>query len=344
MIHIQVQDLRQQALRELDEVSNIQMLEQFRLKYLTKKGPIQGLLRQLGSLEAQQRREAGAWFNQLRDDIEGAFEQTKAKLDQQLLNLELAQDSVDITLPSRSPATGGLHPVIQVLDRILEVLSHMGFCIHLGPNVDDDFHNFEALNFAPDHPARDMQDTFYLTQNLLLRTQTSNTQVRIMREQRPPIRVAVPGRCFRSETITARSHVMFHQVEGLYIDKSVTMADLLATLERFYSELFQTQLEVRVRPSYFPFVEPGIEVDVSCIMCQAKGCSICKQSGWLEVAGAGMVHPNVLQAGGIDPEEFSGFAWGMGIERLVMILNRISDIRLFGQNDMRFLAQFRANR
>jgi phenylalanyl-tRNA synthetase alpha chain len=339
----QVQALKLKAEQDLQAVNNLDELEKFRLNYLTKKGPVQTLLRQLGDLAPELRKMAGELINQARDQIEQAYEQLKLKLQSDLLEQRIKAEALDITLPGRKPAKGSLHPVMQTLDKILDILSAMGFCTHMGCNVDDDYHNFESLNFPEGHPARDMQDTYYLENGQLLRTQTSNMQVRLMKQLGAPLRVAMPGRCFRSETITARSHIMFHQVEGLYIDQKVNMGDLLATLELFYRHLFQEKVEIRVRPSYFPFVEPGIEVDVSCVMCHAKGCSICKHSGWLEVAGAGMVHPNVLRAGGIDPELYSGFAWGMGIERLVMILKGIDDIRLFTQNDVRFLNQFKTN-
>ena len=216
----------------------------------------------------------------------------------------------------------------------------MGFSVQLGPDVDTDFYNFEGLNFALDHPARDMQDTFYLTTDLLLRTHTSNVQVHTMEKYEPPIRIIAPGRCFRNEDISARSHVFFHQVEGFYIDKGVTFADLFSTMDEFLEKLLGEKVETRYRPSYFPFVEPGLEVDVRCISCKGSGCRICKHTGWLEILGAGMVHPNVLKMGNIDPEKYSGYAWGMGIERLTMLLNDIRDIRLFTENDIRFLTQF----
>lgn len=335
-----IEELKIQAKNQLEAVADAQQLEAFRLTYLTKKGPIQQLLKDLGSLAPEEKKTMGQVINRLRDEIQLFFDEKRRSLEEQQLQESLAKETIDVTLPGKREPQGSLHPVMRTLDKALTVLSEMGFSIHYGPNVDDDYHNFEALNFPPDHPARDMQDTFYVSTGELLRTQTSNTQVRLMKELELPIRVAVPGRCFRSETITARSHVMFHQIEGLCIDKDISMADLLATLETFYQKLFDQKLELRVRPSYFPFVEPGIEVDVSCVMCKGKGCSVCKHSGWLEIAGAGMVHPHVLKEGGIDPEVYSGFAWGMGLERLVMILHGIDDIRLFTQNDLRFLSQF----
>lgn len=335
-----IEELKAQAKTQLEALATVQELEAFRLEYLTKKGPIQQLLKDLGQLPSEERKAMGSVINKLRDEIQQAFEAKSQEVSDRLLEEALSQETVDVSLPGKKTHQGSLHPVMRTLDKAINVLAEMGFSIHYGPNVDDDYHNFAALNFPDDHPARDMQDTYYVSTGQLLRTQTSNTQVRLMKQLDLPIRVAVPGRCFRSETITARSHVMFHQIEGLCIDKNVTMADLLATLETFYQKLFGQKLELRVRPSYFPFVEPGIEVDVTCVMCKGKGCSICKHSGWLEIAGAGMVHPHVLKEGGIDPDVYSGFAWGMGLERLVMILHGIDDIRLFTQNDMRFLSQF----
>ncbi len=335
-----IEDLKAKAKEQLEPLGSLQELEAFRLEYLTKKGPIQQLLKDLGQLPIHERKAMGEVINKLRDEIQQSYESKLKEINEKRLQEALAKETLDITLPGRQKHQGSLHPVMRTLDKALTVLAEMGFSIHYGPNLDDDYHNFAALNFPEDHPARDMQDTFYVSTGQLLRTQTSNAQVRLMKQLDLPIRVAVPGRCFRSETITARSHVMFHQIEGLCIDKNITMADLLATLEVFYQKLFGQKLDLRVRPSYFPFVEPAIEVDVTCVMCKGKGCSICKHSGWLEIAGAGMVHPHVLQEGGIDSEVYSGFAWGMGLERIVMILHGIDDIRLFTENDVRFLTQF----
>jgi phenylalanyl-tRNA synthetase alpha chain len=229
-----------------------------------------------------------------------------------------------------------------VMDEMIDILVSMGFSVQYGPDVDTEWYNFEALNFPPDHPARDMQDTFYIAPNVLLRTHTSNTQVRVMEAHKPPIRVMMPGRVYRNEAITARSHVFFHQVEGLYIDKGVTFADLMATMHEFIGKLFNADVETRFRPSYFPFVEPGMEVDLRCLSCKGTGCNLCKHTGWLEIAGAGMVHPEVLKNGAIDPEEYTGYAWGMGVERLAMLKHGIKDIRLFTENDLRFVKQFSA--
>lgn len=332
--------LRKTAITELKSIEKVEELESFRLKYLVKKGPIQTLLRELSGLEPNERKARGELVNKLRDDLENLFALRKSELRARHLAEKESKEEIDVTLPSRRQRLGSYHPVTQVLNRMLEIMQEMGFSVHEGCNVDDDYHNFASLNFPDDHPARDTQDTFYLEKGALLRTQTSNMQVRLMKKFGAPLRVASGGRCFRNETITSRSHVIFHQVEGLYIDENVNMGDLLSTLERFYRAFFKADVSIRVRPSYFPFVEPGVEVDVSCAMCSQKGCSMCKHSGWLELAGAGMVHPHVLQEGGLNPERYSGFAWGMGVDRLVLTLLGVPDIRLLTQNDMRFLSQF----
>ena len=255
---------------------------------------------------------------------------------------QLEKEAIDITLPGRKRYIGRKHPLTQAMDQIINILEGMGFSVQYGPDLDTDYYNFEALNFPPEHPARDMQDTFYINPSVLLRTHTSNIQARVMEANNPPIRIIAPGKVYRNETITARSHVLFHQVEAVYIDKNVTFADLMATLDEFLGKLFEEDTQTRFRPAYFPFVEPGMEADVACLLCKGKGCSICKHSGWLEIGGAGMIHPEVLRSGGIDPEVYSGFAWGLGLERLVMMLRGIQDIRSFTENDLRFLEQFTA--
>jgi phenylalanyl-tRNA synthetase alpha chain len=256
--------------------------------------------------------------------------------------IQLAKEKIDITLPGRRRFSGRKHLLTSAMDEIIDILIGMGFSVQYGPEIDTDYYNFEALNFAPDHPARDMQDTFYIASNMLLRTHTSNIQARIMESHEPPLRIIAPGKVYRNETVTARSHVFFHQIETLYIDKGVTFVDLLSTMDEFLGKVFYRGIETRFRPSYFPFVEPGMEVDITCLVCEGEGCPICKHTGWLEVAGAGMVHPEVLKNGGIDPEVYTGYAWGMGLERTVMLKYGIKDIRLFTENDLRFLQQFPA--
>lgn len=339
-LHEQIGELRSHFMSELKEASHSKDLENLKTKYLGKKGPIQALMLSLKNCTPQERPQFGKIINDLKEELVAHCDHSLARLKQSELNDRLKTEWLDATLPGRRLHQGRLHPITQAMNRIIDILIGMGFSVQLGPDVDTDYYNFEGLNFAPDHPARDMQDTFYLSTDLLLRTHTSNVQVHAMENFSPPIRVIAPGRCFRNEDISARSHVFFHQVEGFYIDKHVTFADLFSTMDEFLTKLLGEKVQTRYRPSYFPFVEPGLEVDVNCISCKGTGCRICKHTGWLEILGAGMVHPNVLKRGGIDPEQYSGYAWGMGVERLTMLLNDIRDIRLFTENDLRFLEQF----
>jgi len=336
----QIGQLRTHFLRELQEASSTRDLEELKVKYLGKKGPIQSLMQELRSCSFDERPLLGKLINELKEEFASHCENSLARLKNQEMNAAFEKERLDPTLPGRRPYLGRVHPINQMMQRIIDILSGMGFSIQLGPDVDTDYYNFEGLNFPPDHPARDMQDTFYLGAGYLLRTQTSNVQVHTMETFRPPIRVAAPGRAFRNEDVSARSHVFFHQLEAFYVDRGVTFADLLSTMDEFLAKLFGEKVKTRYRPSYFPFVEPGMEVDVSCTACKGSGCRICKHTGWLEILGAGMVHPNVLKMGNIDPEEYSGFAWGMGIERPAMLAYDVPDIRLFTENDLRFLAQF----
>ncbi len=336
----QISQVRTLFMGELKEAIHSKDLENLKVKYLGKKGPVQALMQELRHCTPEERPHYGKIINDLKEELTAHCDHSLARVKQAELNDRLQAEWIDITLPGRRHHQGRLHPLTRALNRIVDILIGMGFSVQLGPDVDTDYYNFEGLNFAPDHPARDMQDTFYLSPELLLRTHTSNVQVHAMQTLQPPIRIIAPGRCFRNEDISARSHVFFHQVEGFYIDKNVTFADLLSTMDEFLSKLLGEKVETRYRPSYFPFVEPGLEVDVRCISCKGAGCRICKHTGWLEILGAGMVHPNVLKKGNIDPELYSGYAWGMGIERLTMLLNDIRDIRLFTENDLRFLEQF----
>ena len=255
-------------------------------------------------------------------------------------NARIEKERLDITLPGRKRFHGKKHPIYLLRDEMISILSGMGFSVQYSPDLDSDYYNYEGLNFPPDHPARDMQDTFYLAPDELLRSHTSNTQLRVMERSKPPIRIIAPGTVYRNETISSRSHVFFHQIEGIYIAENVSFTDLFSTMEEFWSKLFHRDIETRFRPSYFPFVEPGVEVDIRCTACEGSGCRLCKHSGWLEVAGAGMVHPEVLRNGGVDPEDCSGYAWGMGLERLAMLFYGVKDIRMFAENDLRFLKQF----
>lgn len=339
-LHEQIGELRSHFMNELKEAIHSKDLENLKTKYLGKKGPIQALMISLKNCSPEERPLLGKVINDLKEELQAHCEHSLARLKDAELTSRLEKEWIDVTLPGRKSHLGKLHPITQVMNRIIDILIGMGFSVQLGPDVDSDYYNFEGLNFAPDHPARDMQDTFYLNTEKLLRTHTSNVQVHTMENHSPPIRIIAPGRCFRNEDISARSHVFFHQIEGFYIDRKVTFADLFATMDEFLSKLLGEKVQTRYRPSYFPFVEPGLEVDVRCISCKGAGCRICKHTGWLEILGAGMVHPEVLKKGKIDPEEFSGYAWGMGIERLTMLLNDIRDIRLFTENDLRFLEQF----
>lgn len=336
----QVASLRDQFHIELKQVSMGKDIEQLKIKYLGKKGPIQELMLHLRDEPSATRPQLGKEINALKEYIGELCEKALEGYSRLELAQQLSSEKLDVTLPGRKKYLGRKHPINQVLDEIIEIFQGMGFTVQEGPNIDSDYYNFEGLNFPPDHPARDMQDTFYVSKDHLLRTHTSSSQLRVMESHKPPIRIIIPGKCFRNETISSRSHVFFHQVEGLYIDKAVTFADLLATMHEFYNKLFKKTIQTRFRPSYFPFVEPGLEVDISCTACNAKGCRLCKHTGWLEVVGAGMVHPNVLKNGGIDPELYSGYAWGFGIERMAMLRYGIRDIRQFTENDQFFLSQF----
>lgn len=335
-----IDSLRSEFEHDVANVNNIQELEALKVKYLGRKSPVQALMKNLKDLPPEERPQFGQKINQLKQEFEEKCQTLLERLHLSELDRKLASENIDITIPGRRHYLGGKHLLTAVMDEILDILIGMGFSVQYGPDIESDYYNFESLNFSPDHPARDMQDTFYINDHTLLRTHTTNIQVRIMEAHKPPIRIISPGKAYRNEAISARSHVFFQQIDPLYIDKGVTFGDLLSTLDEFLSKLFRNKVETRYRPSYFPFVEPGLEADVRCFMCDGKGCALCKNTGWLEILGAGMVHPEVLKNGGIDPEVYSGFAWGMGLDRLVMQKYGIPDIRYFTQNDIRFLKQF----
>jgi len=336
----QVLSLKKSFQDDLKQVKQSKDIDLLKVKYLGKKGPLQALMINLREVKADARPRMGKLINELKTEISHLCEQALTSFAQAEEIKRFEDEKLDITLPGKKKSLGRLHPIRLMLREVTDILVGMGFSIQCGPEIDSDWYNFEGLNYPPDHPARDMQDTFYINEHELLRSQTSNVQLRVMEGHNPPIRFIAPGTVFRNENISARSHVFFHQVEGFYIDKGVSFADLFATMEEFWSKLFQKSVEARFRPSYFPFVEPGLEVDLKCTACEGKGCRLCKQSGWLEVCGAGMVHPEVLKNGGIDPHVYSGYAWGLGIERLAMLRYGISDIRMFTENDMRLLSQF----
>ncbi len=339
-IQDKIATLRSSFTQELTDSSSVKDLDSLKIKYLGKKGSVQALMVELKNASSDERPHLGKLVNDLKVELVSHYENSLKRLHKEELDKRLEKEAIDPTLPGRRSFLGKAHPIHQMMDKVIDILVGMGFSVQYGPDVDTEYYNFEGLNFPPDHPARDMQDTFYLEEDFLLRTHTSNVQVHTMEKHEPPIRVIAPGRCFRNEDISARSHVFFHQIEGFYIDEKVTFADLLSTMEEFLSKLLGEKAKTRFRPSFFPFVEPGVEVDVHCTSCRGSGCRLCKHTGWLEVLGAGMIHPNVLKKGKIDPEKHSGFAWGMGIERLVILQSGIPDIRLFTQNDMRFVSQF----
>jgi phenylalanyl-tRNA synthetase alpha chain len=329
-----------QALAAVAAAADVPALEQVRVQYLGKKGEISALLKNLGGLSAEERPRAGALINEARDRVQDALEARRDLLLKAALAQKLATEAVDITLPGRNGTVGGLHPVTRTIERISRYFGSAGFVVAEGPEVEDDWHNFEALNIPATHPARAMHDTFYFDAQTLLRTHTSPVQVRVMESGAPPFRVIAPGRVYRCDSDVTHTP-MFHQVEGLLIDRTSTFADLRGLLADFLRHFFEADLKVRLRPSYFPFTEPSAEVDVQCMICGGPGCRVCKHTGWLEVLGCGMVHPRVLESCNVDPEIFSGFAFGMGVERLAMLRYRVNDLRLFFENDMRFLAQFR---
>ena len=332
--------LRQQALQELETLHTPKELEEFRIRVMGKKGPLTELLRGMGSLPAEERPQMGQLVNQLRAQLEEKLHEKEAAAQTALKEQKLKDEALDITLPGKAAKTGGLHPLNIVLEDMIDIFQSMGFDVVDGPEVETEHYCFEALNVPKDHPARDMQDTFYLGDDLLLRTQTSAAQIRVMEQRKPPIRIICPGRVFRADEVDATHSPVFHQVVGLVVDKGITMCDLKGVMEQFAHEIYGPDTKVKFRPSFFPFTEPSVEVDVSCSECGGKGCRVCKGSGWIEILGAGMVHPRVLRGCGIDPEVYSGFAFGIGLDRLTTTRYKISDIRLLFENDQRFLEQF----
>lgn len=315
-------------------------IEAVRIKYLGKKGELTGVLRGMGSLSPEERPQIGELANKVRREIEEEITRRSAALKAAARDAKLRAEKLDVTVPGDDVHIGHTHPLAGVQRELEDIFIGMGFEIAEGPEVEYDYYNFQALNIPPDHPARDTQDTFYITDNILLRSQTSPVQVRVMEKKRPPIRVISPGRVYRSDEVDATHSPLFHQLEGLVVDKGVTMGNLKSTLETFAERMFGDGTRIRFRPHHFPFTEPSAEVDVSCFACGGKGCRLCKGEGWIEILGAGMVHPNVLRGCDIDPDEYSGFAFGMGIERIVMQKYRIDDMRLLYENDVRFLSQF----
>ena len=332
--------LEQQAREAVDKAADLKVLDEIRVHYLGKKGVLTQQLKQLGKLPPEQRPEAGQAINVAKKQVQESIEARKLSLQNARLEQQLAAEKIDVTLPGRGQHSGGLHPVTRTLQRIRHLFSSMGFESVEGPEIEDDYHNFEALNIPEHHPARAMHDTFYIDAHHVLRTHTSPVQIRVMETQKPPFRVIAPGRVYRCDSDLTHTP-MFHQVEGLLVDKNVSFADLKGLLEEFLKHFFERDdLGVRFRPSYFPFTEPSAEVDIECVICSGEGCRVCSHSGWLEVLGCGMVHPEVFKHAGIDNEKFTGYAFGMGVERLAMLRYGVNDLRLFFENDVKFLKQF----
>lgn len=336
----QLEGIRAEAEAALKSIESLEELDNVRVKFLGKKGDLTAVLKTMGSLAPEERPVVGQLANQIRSDIAAGIEAKTKELKEAAQEARLLAETIDVTLPGEPVEIGHEHPLSLVLDEVKEIFMGMGFEIAQGPEVEWDYYNFEALNIPKDHPARDTQDTFYITDNMLLRTQTSGTQIRVMEEKKPPIRMIAPGRVYRSDAVDATHSPLFHQIEGMAIDEGITMGDLVGTLETFAKRLYGSDTKIRLRPHHFPFTEPSCEIDVSCFKCGGKGCSMCKNEGWIEILGAGMVHPQVLRNGGIDPDKYSGFAFGLGLERLVMFAYEMDDMRMLYENDMRFLEQF----
>ena len=336
----QLRQIEETASAAISSCTDLRALDELRVKFLGKKGELTAILKQMGKLSAEERPVMGQLANEVRGKLESMISEKSAALQKAAKAAKIAAESLDVTMPGKRPAMGRLHPLQIVENEIKEIFLGMGFSVADGPEVEYDYYNFEALNLPPNHPARDTQDTFYITENILLRTQTSSVQVHVMENQKPPIRVISPGRVYRSDAVDATHSPLFHQIEGLVVDKGITMGDLKGTLEVFAKELYGEETSVRFRPSYFPFTEPSAEMDISCFKCGGKGCPMCKYEGWIEVLGCGMVHPNVLRNCGIDPEIYSGFAFGVGLERITLFRYKIDDMRLLFENDVRFLSQF----
>lgn len=327
---------------ELQGVRSLKELEPLKIKFLGKKGIIAEEMKHLRDVPAEEKPLIGKLINDLKNTLEHAIDETFTRMQHEEESIQLEKEFLDISLPGRRKSFASKHPVAQVIDEMVDILISMGFSVWESPEIEKDYYNFDVLNFAEDHPAKDMQDTFYLEPGVLLRTQTTNFQGHVLEKVQPPVRVICPGRVYRNEEVSSRSHVFFHQIDGLYVDQGVNFQDLILTLSEFVKRLFNKELKMRFRPSFFPFVEPGTEVDIGCLLCGGPGCAVCKYSGWLEILGAGMVHPQVLRNVGVDPEKYTGYAWGMGVERLALLRYGIPDIRLFAENDLRMLKQFPA--
>lgn len=337
----QLNKILEDAKTKLNEVETLAQTDEIRVKFLGKKGQLTEILRGMGKLSPEERKSTGQMANNVRAEIEQLLETKFAEVKAKAKEAQFKKEKIDVTEPGEQISLGVKHPLTITMEEIYNVFMNMGFSIVEGPEVETVENNFDALNAGPNHPARDMTDTFYITEDTLLRTQTSCVQVRTLKKQAPPIKVISPGRCFRCDTPDATHSPMFHQIEGLVVDEGITMADLKGTLDSFAKKLFGPKTKTKFRPHHFPFTEPSAEMDVSCFKCGGKGCRVCKGSGWIEILGCGMVHPNVLKVGGIDTEKYTGFALGMGVERVAMLKYGVDDIRLFYENDMRFINQFK---
>ncbi len=331
-----IEKIRSQFSEAIKNVKTEADLEPIRIKFLGRKGLVSTSFDRIAELPKEQRPLFGKALNELKKELENTYQELRANFKKQ----QAAKTGLDLTLPGRKPFAGRKHPLLKVADEIKQIFTSLGFTIEDGPEVESDFYNFEALNIPKTHPARDMQDTLYITDEILLRTHTSPVQIRVMQRQKPPIQMIAPGRVYRRDTPDASHSPFFHQVEGLVVDEGITFADLKGVIQAFAHRMFGPDIKVRFRPSFFPFTEPSAEYDFTCVFCQGQGCRVCKNTGWMEISGAGMVHPNVFKAAGVDPEKYTGYAFGMGIDRIAMIKYAIDDIRIFFENDVRFLNQF----
>ena len=336
----QIRKIKQESIEKINTIENLKELADEKVKYLGKKGELTTILRGMGSLSKEERPIIGSLVNEVRDELETLFDNKEKELKRKDLLKRLETENIDVTEPSKKTTLGSLHPITQIIKEVEEIFLGMGYEIADGPEVEKAIYNFDKLNTPPDHPARDVQDTFYINDNIVLRSQTSPVQARVMENQKPPIKIICPGAVYRSDSVDATHSPVFHQIEGLVIDKNIAMTDLKGTLEMFAKKCLGENTKIRFRPHHFPFTEPSAEADVSCFVCGGKGCRVCKGEGWIELLGCGMVHPNVLRNCGIDPEEYSGFAFGFGVERIAMAKFGIEDMRLLFENDIRFLKQF----
>lgn len=336
-----LKDIKEDAINKIKTADSLEKVQEIRTEFTGRKSKLNGILKGIKNLKPEERGEIGKLSNQVKQTIAEMVDKKEHELEEQKLKAALNEDWIDVTIPGKKPKAGALHPVTQLLWKTEEIFENMGFEVFLPNEIDDDYHNFESVNIPKGHPARDAWDTFWTENDNILITHTSSMQNRVMKSKQPPIRAIVPGKCFRNEATDARHEHTFYQVEGIYVDKGITLKDMLGTLKTFFEAFFEKEIKVKFMPDYFPFVEPGGQMALSCVLCDMKGCKVCKGTGWLEVLGCGMIHPNVLSQAGIDPNLYSGFAWGFGLERLIMLKNNIEDMRIFHSGDLRFIRQFK---